>query len=95
MFERIKEAYDGLNLSQGPEKMAVVLLAALGTITLLSYSKWMLSGLFKYCLFPRRNLYGRYGGGWALVTGASDGLGKSYARNLAKSGFNVVLMARD
>lgn len=49
----------------------------------------------KYCVLPRRNLLKRYGGGWALVTGASDGLGKEYARNLARSGFNVILMARD
>jgi len=29
------------------------------------------------------------------VTGASDGIGKEYARSLAQSGFNIVLMARD
>ena len=29
------------------------------------------------------------------MTGASDGLGKEYARNLAQSGFDIILMARD
>ena len=29
------------------------------------------------------------------MTGASDGIGKEYARELARSGFNIVLMARD
>ncbi|XP_073479825.1 17-beta-hydroxysteroid dehydrogenase type 3-like [Aquarana catesbeiana] len=33
-------------------------------------------------------------GGWAVVTGATDGIGKSYAKELAKMGFNVVLISR-
>ena len=36
-----------------------------------------------------------YGDGWAVITGASDGLGKQYAIELAKSGFNIVLIARN
>ncbi|KAF7508829.1 hypothetical protein GJ744_008706 [Endocarpon pusillum] len=33
-------------------------------------------------------------GSWALITGASDGIGKQYALQLAKAGFNVVLVSR-
>jgi 17beta-estradiol 17-dehydrogenase / very-long-chain 3-oxoacyl-CoA reductase len=31
---------------------------------------------------------------WALVTGASEGIGEEYALQLAKSGFNLVLISR-
>eukprot|EP00019_Armaparvus_languidus_P003752 CAMPEP_0168590514 /NCGR_PEP_ID=MMETSP0420-20121227/6613_1 /TAXON_ID=498008 /ORGANISM="Pessonella sp." /LENGTH=282 /DNA_ID=CAMNT_0008626187 /DNA_START=132 /DNA_END=980 /DNA_ORIENTATION=- len=38
--------------------------------------------------------YGAGSGYWAAVTGASDGIGKAYAKQLAKDGFNVVLISR-
>ena len=33
-------------------------------------------------------------GSWALITGASDGLGKQFALQLASSGFNIILVSR-
>ena len=33
-------------------------------------------------------------GPWALVTGATDGIGKGFAHQLAKQGINVVLGER-
>lgn len=44
-------------------------------------SRWWRKDLKKY-------------GGWAVVTGATDGIGKAYAEELAKRGFNVVLISR-
>jgi 17beta-estradiol 17-dehydrogenase / very-long-chain 3-oxoacyl-CoA reductase len=40
-------------------------------------------------------LTSRYGeGSWAVVTGASDGIGKGFVVELAKLKFNVILIAR-
>jgi uncharacterized protein len=33
-------------------------------------------------------------GPWALITGASSGIGREFARQIAGSGINVVLVAR-
>jgi short-subunit dehydrogenase len=40
-----------------------------------------------------KNLRDKYGP-WGLVTGASDGIGREFARYLAKAGINVALVAR-
>ncbi|KAG7161168.1 inactive hydroxysteroid dehydrogenase-like protein 1 [Homarus americanus] len=34
-------------------------------------------------------------GKWAVVTGSTDGIGKAYARELAKRGVNIVLISRN
>ena len=58
----------------------------------LSYTRAVLTPLFR---FPK-DLVARYGkNSWAVVTGASDGIGKGYAIELARRGFNVVLVGRN
>jgi 17beta-estradiol 17-dehydrogenase / very-long-chain 3-oxoacyl-CoA reductase len=51
--------------------------------------------LNKHILRRRHNLIERYGkGSWAVVTGASDGIGAAYCKILAKDGFNIALVSR-
>jgi len=40
--------------------------------------------IFVYFVRPGKNL--KFYGSWAMVTGATDGIGKAYARELAKRG---------
>jgi short-subunit dehydrogenase len=47
------------------------------------------SGIMKYFSVDKHKF-----GPWAVVAGASSGIGKEFARQLARSGLNVVLVAR-
>ena len=44
---------------------------------------------------PSLGLKTRYGGEWAIVTRASERIGKTFACKLTKQGFKVVLVARN
>lgn len=39
--------------------------------------------------------FGAKKGAWAVVTGSTDGIGKEFALQLGKAGFNVLLVARN
>eukprot|EP00599_Poterioochromonas_sp_BG-1_P007740 CAMPEP_0173143440 /NCGR_PEP_ID=MMETSP1105-20130129/6667_1 /TAXON_ID=2985 /ORGANISM="Ochromonas sp., Strain BG-1" /LENGTH=316 /DNA_ID=CAMNT_0014056987 /DNA_START=92 /DNA_END=1042 /DNA_ORIENTATION=- len=49
-----------------------------------------------YALFVRggKNLKKKYGQ-WAVVTGATDGIGKAFAFELARQGLNIILISRN
>lgn len=49
--------------------------------------------IWVYFLRPSKDLK-RLGGSWAVVTGATDGIGRAYSHALAKKGLNVVLISR-
>ena len=62
----------------------------LGWVGLFSFCSYVLPILLLACL-PVPDLKKKYGAKWALVTGASSGIGKSLARRLAQQGLNVVV----
>lgn len=51
--------------------------------------------VYRHVLRPRRNFSQRYGSGtWAMITGATSGIGEGFADVLAKEGFNIILVGR-
>ena len=78
---------------------ALFLLQVLGVVFLVIAAVNVVRWLWQYVWLPRQSqelrLAGRYGrGSWVLITGASDGLGKAFAQELAQYGFNLLLVSR-
>ncbi|KAF8635192.1 hypothetical protein AX17_003968 [Amanita inopinata Kibby_2008] len=72
-------------------------LLALGALSVARLVFQTASVLLQTFVLPGTNLkhFGARKGAWAIVTGASDGIGKEFAFQLAKAGFNVLLVARN
>ena len=77
------------------------IVAVVGALYLLKITVGLLktlgSGFCAYFLGPRFGLCGvnvKKLGSWAVVTGASEGIGKGYALELARRGLNIVIMSR-
>lgn len=72
-------------------------LSVLGGVILLYWAYLLVKFVLRHFMKPSdsviRKLKGD-GNSWAVVTGASDGIGKGYAVVLAKKGFNVFLISR-
>ncbi|KIJ62390.1 hypothetical protein HYDPIDRAFT_182759 [Hydnomerulius pinastri MD-312] len=72
-------------------------LLSIGALTLVKFvfKTWVV--FTQTFILPGKNLkkFGATKGAWAVVTGASDGIGKEFALQLASAGFNILLVARN
>uniref|UniRef100_A0AAX7SRE1 3-ketoacyl-CoA reductase n=1 Tax=Astatotilapia calliptera TaxID=8154 RepID=A0AAX7SRE1_ASTCA len=68
-----------------------------GAFTVASLTLWLLYRLltgFRIWVLGNGQLLSPKLGKWAVVTGATDGIGKSYAEELARRGFAMMLISR-
>jgi len=79
------------------QTFASSVLLALGTFTLIRVLYQTVSVLLQTFVLPGKRLtkFGAKKGAWAVVTGSTDGIGKEFAHQLGKAGFNVLLVARN
>ncbi|KAL1756237.1 hypothetical protein FB107DRAFT_261311 [Schizophyllum commune] len=76
--------------------VVAIALVALGSLSLLKVAWKTTCFLLQTFVLPGKSLkkFGAKQGAWAVVTGATDGIGKEFALQLAKAGFNIFLVSR-
>eukprot|EP00952_Eustigmatos_sp_NYUAD-ZCMA_P012792 51205-Eustigmatos_ZCMA.PRE.1 len=70
----------------------LVALACVGGLYPLRLAGKGLYNFYRY--FMRRGHDVKQYGSWAVITGATDGIGKAYAMDLAMKGMNIMLISR-
>ncbi|XP_063293537.1 inactive hydroxysteroid dehydrogenase-like protein 1 [Pelobates fuscus] len=77
------------------------LLAVVGALYTAQKGLYLLCGCYRAIRFHisirmfSKTFLARQYGGWAVVTGATDGIGKAYAEELASFGINIILISRN
>lgn len=67
----------------------------IGAYSLVNTSYDLYNGFYKYYQRPVQDLKKLYGDGYAIITGATDGLGKSLSNQLALLGHNLIIISRN
>jgi len=82
--------------NQDPIRQWIWIIALiLGSYKLFFWAYGILKFFIRHCLRGKQDLSLRYGKHtWAVVTGASDGIGAEFCRQLAVQGFNIALVSR-
>ncbi|PWY73568.1 NAD(P)-binding protein [Aspergillus heteromorphus CBS 117.55] len=84
-----------MNLQPGWQTLGASVLLAAGGLFLVSKAFVFVRVILSLFVLPGKPLRS-FGpkGSWAVVTGASDGLGKEFAIQLARANFNILLVSR-
>ncbi|ODM16143.1 3-ketoacyl-CoA reductase [Aspergillus cristatus] len=83
------------HVAPGPQAVAALGLLSTGAFYIVWKALTFIRVILSLFVLPGKPLrsFGPQGS-WAVVTGASDGLGKEFALQLARSGFNILLVSR-
>uniref|UniRef100_A0A8C1Q486 Hydroxysteroid (17-beta) dehydrogenase 12a n=1 Tax=Cyprinus carpio TaxID=7962 RepID=A0A8C1Q486_CYPCA len=87
------ESFNAVETLQ-PAERALFWVGALTTASLALWLLYMIISGFRIWVLGNGDLLSPKLGKWAVVTGATDGIGKSYAEELARRGFSMMLISR-